>query len=166
MNWEKHKNENPVGFSSSRRLPVKQYIYSILRQDAPRRQPEGIVERWGVHSSAAEIGFRESKEECDVFPPPSPQPKQNGIPLFDHWENWEKKNLKNWEAWNGKDAGWETTQGKKGGENEKQQQANGTRKALLSEVQHDRKWHVECRKRKPDRYRLICWLPWKTCPSH
>lgn len=108
----KYKMKNPGGFPDSCLLQVRQCIYSVLRQDAPRRQPEGIMERWGVHSSAAEIWFRKSKEECDAPPSQAPFPF-SGILLFDHWENWEQ----NWRT-EGREMvkmlDWRQQRGKKG----------------------------------------------------
>lgn len=106
--WEEYKK--PAQFSGSRLLSMKQCVYSIPRQDATWRQPEGIMERWRVHSNVEEMGFREWEEEPDFFFPL--HPKENGIPFFDQWEKTEKI-LKNWEVVNWKDAGWETTEGGK-----------------------------------------------------
>lgn len=40
------------------------------------------------------------------------------------------------------------------------------REILLSKLRQDRMWHVEGRKRKPDRYRLVWLLLLKTCLFH
>lgn len=165
MNWEKHKTKTLLNFQA---LAASQSnSTSILSWDRMHRGGNQRASWRGEEFTAVQqkLDLERAKKCVMLFPSfPSAKAKWHS-PLWS-LRKLRKKIQKNWEAWNGKDAGWETTQGKKGGGNEKQQQANGTRKALLSEVQHDRKWHVECRKRKPDRYRLICWLPWKTCPSH
>lgn len=154
--WEEYKK--PAWFSFSMLLPVKQCVYSIPRQDATWRQPEGIAERWRVHSSVEEMGFRDWEEEADFFFPFTLRRMAFSSLIS------EKKNRENTGELRGselKRCWMGDNRGEKKAKNKKRQEGSSTRKALLSELQHGRKWHVECRKRKPDRYRFIWWLPLK-----
>ncbi len=95
------------------------------------------------------IGFESGKKS--LF---SLNAEENDILVFDQGEN--RGNIEIWSR--GERRGKKETLGgrtSEEGKPEREAEGNGVEEILLSELQQGRMWHVESRKRKLDRYRLI-----------
>lgn len=154
--WEEfiEKGIKPLGLSGSHLLPIKRAVNSILRQDAMGKQPKGISVRWRVHRSMQEWDLW-VKKICWFH-----------LTLKREWHSLffdQRENRGSMEVERSGDRHWKRQWGKDNqvlcvrGSKTRMEKAEGNRvgEIQLSELQHSRMWHVESRKRKLDRYRLV-----------